>query len=99
MPGDGAEPSTGEQGPPAGFGGGSFGGGNVLVERFHATPELEAMYEEQLDELTQLLYESGQAEEALLHRTQVLTDIAGDLLDATTIEEEAQHIRDVFRRG
>ena len=83
---DGFEPGAGPAGP------GGFGRSNPLVERFHATAEFEALYQEQLDELPERLFESGAAQAILAAWTTVLTEQATDLVDAATIEQEAAAI-------
>jgi spore coat protein CotH len=90
--------ADGEAGPPAGLGG-FPGGSNILVERFLAVPEFQALYDEQLEELTQSLFRSGQAAEMLDHRAQTLIDEGGDLVDPATVEEEKQAILEVFNEG
>lgn len=83
---DGFEPGAGPGGP------GAFSRSNPLVERFHATAEFEAMYQQQLDELTERLFDSGAAEAILAAWTTVVTEQASDLVDASTIEQEAAAI-------
>jgi spore coat protein CotH len=91
----------GEQGggAPAAPPDGLFGANNVLAERFKADPELGASYEAALDELRQSLYRSGQAEEMLEHRVQILTENADGLVEAATIRAEADSIVEIFRQG
>ena len=76
--------------------GGPGGGSNVLVERFTAVDEWAALVEQAKADLTEQLVDSGYAEEVLDRWAGVLTDQAGDLVDATTVQEEADAIRDSF---
>lgn len=90
---EGFEPG---QGPPGGGGPGGFGGSNVLVERFHEVPELEALYEEQLAELRAELYDGDAADQVLTAWVQMLSKEASDLVDEATISEEADAIAEQF---
>jgi spore coat protein CotH len=72
--------------------GGRFGRNNVLVERFHANADFEALYQEKLIELRDELYGSGAAEEILARWADTLTTEAGSLVDADTVAEEASAI-------
>ncbi|MEZ5376190.1 MAG: CotH kinase family protein [Acidimicrobiales bacterium] len=89
--------------PPEGFeqgrgGAGGFGRSNTLVERFHANDEFEALYQQQLDDLEASLFESGTAEQLLADRASVLTEQATALVDAATVEQEANSIAESMRR-
>src|SRR5665648_816734 len=82
--------------PPEGFdpgdlpAGGMGGmGSNILEERFRATPELAALYDEAVADLTAELIDSGAAAEVLATWVTVLTEHAGDLVDTATIEQDA----------
>src|SRR5665648_819564 len=82
--------------PPEGFdpgdlpAGGMGGmGSNILEERFRATPELAALYDEAVADLTAELIDSGVAAEVLATWVAVLTEHAGDLVDTATIEQDA----------
>lgn len=92
---DGKRPEMGDRGPGGGPGGrvGGMGGGNVLVERFTAVEEWADLVEEQRAALTVDLYDSGYAEEVLDRWVAVLTEQAGDLVDAGTVQAEADAIR------
>jgi spore coat protein CotH len=79
--------------PEGGPGGGMPGGSNVLVERFTAVDEWAALVEQAGADLTEQLVDSGYAEEVLDRWAGVLTAQAGDLVDATTVQEEADAIR------
>ncbi|HEY5516485.1 MAG TPA: CotH kinase family protein [Pengzhenrongella sp.] len=82
--------------PPEGFdpgdlpAGGMGGmGSNILEERFRATPELAALYDEAVADLTAELIDSGAATEVLATWVTVLTEHAGDLVDTETIKQDA----------
>jgi spore coat protein CotH len=76
--------------------GGRFDRTNPLVERFHAVPELEAVYQAKLTELRAQLYDSGLAQQILDRWTGVLGTQAADLVDVATIEQEATSIAEHF---
>jgi spore coat protein CotH len=84
---------------PAGGGGGFGGRSNVLVERFHANAEFEALYQEQLVSLRETLYDSGVATEILDSWVDTLVGGATDLVDEATITEEAAAIAALFTAG
>ncbi len=73
--------------------GGPGGGSNVLVERFTAVDEWADLVEQAKADLTEELFASGYADEVLDRWVDVLTDQAGDLVDAATVQEEADAIR------
>jgi spore coat protein CotH len=77
-------------------GGGPGGASNVLVERFTAVDEWADLVEQAKADLTEELFDSGYAEEVLQQWTTVLTEQAGDLVDADTVQQEADAIRDHF---
>ncbi|NYE36410.1 spore coat protein CotH [Nocardioides cavernae] len=88
-------PDVGEGGPGGGGRGGDLGGrSNVLVERFTAVEEWADLVEEQKAVLAADLYDSGYAGEVLDRWVAVLTEQAGDLVDADTVQTEADAIRD-----
>jgi spore coat protein CotH len=92
MPTDRPEGGPGEMG---GMGGhGRMGGSNVLVERFTAVEEWADLVEQAKADLTEELYASGYAEDVLDQWVEVLTEQAGDLVDADTVEAEADAIRE-----
>lgn len=100
---EGTTPPTGTrpgdtQGTQDGQGGrgGSMGGSNVLSSRFLATEEFTALYDQALADLTEALYTSGTADEIVSTWADVLTDQAGDLVDASTVESEAATLRSAF---
>ena len=73
--------------------GGPGGGSNILVERFTAVDEWADLVEQAEADLTDELVDRGYAEEVLDQWVEVLTDQAGDLVDADTVQEEADAIR------
>ena len=73
--------------------GGPRGGSNVLVERFTAVAEWADLVAQAKVDLTEDLVDSGYAEDVLDQRAGVLTDQAGDLVDADTVQQEADAIR------
>jgi spore coat protein CotH len=80
-----------------GIGGpGPMGGSNVLVERFTAVEEWADLVAQAKADLTEELYDSGYAEDVLDRWVAVLTEQAGDLVDADTVEQEADAIRAVI---
>lgn len=81
--------------PPAG-GGGPGGGSNILVERFMADPELEALYQQALADLQASLYDSGVADAVLDSWGDVLSQQAGDLIDEASLTSEVDAIRAHF---
>jgi spore coat protein CotH len=104
-PPDGANPPTSDERPtiggPGGPGGPGGAGGppgrsNILVERFLANDELEALYQEALTDLRADLYASGAAADVLERWTGLLTAQTGDLVDAATIEQESAAVARYF---
>jgi spore coat protein CotH len=91
---EGERPDLGEGGP--GGMGGPGGRTNVLVERFTAVEEWADLVDQAKADLTEELYDSGYAEEVLDQWVQVLTEQAGDLVDADVVQEEADAIREVI---
>jgi hypothetical protein len=71
-----------------------MGGSNVLVGRFTAVEEWSDLVDEAKADLTEELFESGYADEVLDRWVSVLTEQAGDLVDASTVEQEAAAIRE-----
>lgn len=69
---------------------------NLLVQRFHANAEFEALYQEKLEQLKTDLYESGAASAILAEWVDVLKTQASDLVDATTVDTEAARIAAYF---
>ena len=74
---------------------GGPGGSNVLVERFTAVEEWADLVEQAKADLTESLYASGFADEAIDRWADLLTTQAGDLVDADTVAEEADAVRNV----
>jgi spore coat protein CotH len=79
--------------PEGGPGGGMGGGSNVLVERFTAVEEWADLVEQAKADLTEELVDSGYAEEVLDQWVGVLTEQAGDVVAADTVQQEADAIR------
>jgi spore coat protein CotH len=86
--------ANGDRQPGQAFG--PRGKSNILVERFHANPEFEAIYKEKLVDLTGMLYDSGAAQDVLDEWVQVIKDQASDLVDASTVDQEAAKIAAYF---
>ena len=76
--------------------GGPGGRTNVLVERFTAVEEWADLVEQAKADLTEELYDSGYAEDVLDQWVQVLTEQAGELVDAGVVQEEADAIREAI---
>jgi spore coat protein CotH len=91
---EGERPDFGEGG--SGRMGGPGGRTNVLVERFAAVEEWADLVDQAKADLTDELYDSGYAEEVLDQWVEVLTEQAGDLVDADVVQEEADAIREVI---
>lgn len=77
-------------------GGGGPSSGNILAERFAATPEFAAMIEAATAQLRADLYDSGAAQQILDAWVATLTAQAGDLVDAATVEQEAAAVAEQF---
>lgn len=90
-PDAGAVPADAAAGQPGGIGG-PGDQANVLVDRFLANDSFSQLYADQTAELTELLFTSGAADEALATWTDVLTSQASDLVDVATIESDAAAI-------
>ena len=93
MPSGMPRPQDGER---PDVGGGRMGGSNVLVERFTAVEEWSDLVDQAKADLTEELFDSGYADEVLDQWVSVLTDQAGGLVDADTVEQEADAIRATF---
>lgn len=78
---------------------GSRGKSNILVQRFHANAEFEAVYQQRLTELKTQLYENGVAPDVLEKWVTLLKTQASDLVDATTVDSEAAKIWAYFSAG
>jgi spore coat protein CotH len=87
----GAAPGGGAAGE-----GGPGGKSNILVERFHANPGFEELYQQKLTELTTTLYESGAAADVLAEWVTLLNTQASDLVDSSTVDTEAAAIAKYF---
>ncbi|WP_052193364.1 CotH kinase family protein [Microbacterium sp. ZOR0019] len=81
-------PGGGAGGPRTGM----MGGDNVLVSRFLENDTFQALYEDALDDQIEAIYDSGDAGAYLDDLVTLLTDAAGDLVDADTIQAEADAI-------
>ncbi len=79
--------------PGGGPGGGGPGRSNILVERFTAVSEWADLVDQARADLTEELFDSGYAEKVLDRWAAMLTEQAGDLVDADTVQEEADAIR------
>ncbi|MCV2395483.1 CotH kinase family protein [Actinotalea sp. M2MS4P-6] len=93
-PGQAAGGAAGQAagGRPAG-GAGPGRGGNVLTERFLSDPDAVAAVDAELDRLTAELVTSGVADGLLDDWQTLLTDQAGDLVDAATVAAEVDAVR------
>lgn len=96
--GGGAMPAPGQGGMPAGGampgGRGPGGRSNVLVERFTANEELNALYQEKVTALKAELFDSGAASEVLAAYAALVAD--SGLVDQDTIDTEAAAISAYF---
>ena len=94
---EGTPPADGERpegGPGGGAGSGDGrGGDNILVERFTAVAEWADLVDQAKADLAAELVDSGSAEVVLDQWVALLTEQAGDLVDADTVQEEADAIR------
>lgn len=99
-PPEGMEPPVEGELPEAGGapGGGGQGGmgGNVLAERFLATAGFADLYDAAVEDLQADLFDSGTAQDVLDAWTSVLGEQADDLVDAATIELEAEQVASYF---
>jgi spore coat protein CotH len=94
IPDDFAPPGGGRGGAGGGVG---FGGrSNPLVERFLADETYSALYEDILSELREELYGTWAAQKVLDSWVEVLTEEASDLVEASTIDQEAEAIEAYF---
>jgi spore coat protein CotH len=75
---------------------GGRGKSNILVERFHADPEFERLYQQKLAELTAQLYDSGAAAGTLDDWVTLLKTQASDLVDSATVDQDAAKIAAYF---
>lgn len=92
----GAMPAPGQApGGDRGGRGGMFGGNNILVTRFHDDASFEALYQGKLDDLRADLFESDTATSLLDDRASLLESVP-DLVDAATVQEEAEVLRTQF---
>ena len=98
--GGAATPQPAQPGDDAIGGGAVIPGGrsksNILVERFHANPEFEQLYEQKLAELTTQLYDGGAAAGILDEWVTLLRTQASDLVASATVDQEAAKIEAYF---
>lgn len=87
----GGQPGQDPRPGPGGFGGGPRGS-NVLVERFVAIPEYQALVNLRTEELRERLFTSGVAADILARRAAILEADASDLVSAATVAADAQQI-------
>ncbi|MDT0182314.1 CotH kinase family protein [Microbacterium sp. ARD31] len=90
LPGDDAGAQMG--------GGGGRGGSNTLASRFLADEDFHALYESELEELKDLFYGSGAAEDILQTWSDALVAGAGDLVEADVIAADAADLTASFER-
>lgn len=91
------EPPTGER--PERGSGGPGGRSNVLVERFTAVKVWADLVEQAKLDLAESLYTSGRADEIVDRWAALLTSEAGHLVDADTVADEADAVREVITEG
>lgn len=75
--------------------GGAAGPGdqsNVLVDRFLANDEFAALYDAEVVELTEVLFDSGAFEDTVAIWSQVLVQGASDIVGAATVQAEADSL-------
>jgi spore coat protein CotH len=75
---------------------GPRGKSNILVQRFHANAEFEAVYQQRLMELKTQLYASGTTADVLGKWVTLLKTQASDLVAATAVDTEAAKISAYF---
>ncbi len=95
-PGELPDGDVPEGGAPAGDSAGGPMGSNVLSERFLATAEFVELYDAAVERLQAELFDDGTAQGVLDSWTAVLTDQATDLVDASTVETDAQQVASYF---
>ena len=66
------------------------------MERFLANPEFEELYQQELVRLREALYESGAASDILAEWVTLLMTQASDLVERSTVEQEAAGIAEFF---
>lgn len=85
--------------PMAGGPGGGFGGNNALVNRFLAVDEFQALYEQAAADLAAELVDSGFLADTIEAEAAVLREQASDLVDAATIDAEAEAVGNAVVTG
>ncbi|WP_188702062.1 CotH kinase family protein [Microbacterium nanhaiense] len=78
--------------PQGGRPGGMMGGENVLAMRFLENADFAQLYDDSLAEHTEAIYDSGSAQEYLDGLVALLSEQADDLIDADTLQSEADSI-------
>jgi spore coat protein CotH len=96
QPSDGFDPEQAPDGEGPRRGMGRFGRGNPLIDKFHANPEFEALYQAKVASLRTELLDSGSGQAILDRWADALTQHAVGLVDAETITEEAARIAEAF---
>jgi len=92
-PSDGASDGAGQAAQGGGMpGGGMFGGDNTLVTRFLENDDFTQLYDDSLADLTESIYDSGDAQAYLDELVALLSEQASDLIDADTLQSEADSI-------
>ncbi|GGF48776.1 hypothetical protein GCM10010922_25810 [Microbacterium sorbitolivorans] len=75
-----------------GQGGGMMGGNNTLSSRFLENDDFTQLYNDSLADLTESIYDSGDAQAYLDELVDLLSEQASDLIDADTLQSEADSI-------
>lgn len=75
-----------------GQGGGMMGGNNTLASRFLENDDFTQLYNDSLADLTESIYDSGDAQAYLDELVDLLSEQASDLIDADTLQSEADSI-------
>jgi spore coat protein CotH len=73
-----------------------MGGGNILSERFLENDDFAALVDAASAELTASLYDSGRAQELLDAWSATLESQASDLIDAATLQSDADSVAAYF---
>ncbi len=85
---------------PGGVGGaGTRGRSNILVERFKDNPDFAKLHEDRLVQLRDELYGSVIANDILEEWVEFLQAQASDVVERSTVEEEAARISAYFTAG
>lgn len=92
MPDNRPAPPDGASAPGGGGFGGPGGGSNVLVERFLAIDEFQALYDDAYAALQASLIDSGLVQDLLDSRVALLETQAGELVTSETVHTEAEAV-------